>query len=379
MADKMILPGSTIGIMGGGQLGCMLAMAAKTLGYRIAALDPNNQAPIKALSDDFTCAPFDDADASAHLAKKSDVVTVEIEHIGAAALQAAEKHAPLRPSADIVILIQDRVMQKTWLQREGFPVGKWRPIVLDACKLDDMEINGPHLLKTCRGGFDGRGQREVATHDELRKAWGGFRMPPCVLEEKLAIASEISVMVVRKNDASPVAYPAAFNMHREGILAWTALPRAGDSRHGSAPQEIALAIAEKLDFIGVLTVEFFETTDGKLFVNELAPRIHNSYHASLNGCATSHAEQAIRAICGLPLGSPQIVRPAAMFNLLGDLWKDGPPPFEQALVYPNVALHLYNKGEPRPGRKMGHFTVTAAASGEAIRTGNEVYRRLARR
>ncbi|MCC6563274.1 5-(carboxyamino)imidazole ribonucleotide synthase [Candidatus Uhrbacteria bacterium] len=376
--NSPVLPGSTIGILGGGQLGCMLAMAARTLGYRIAALDPNNHAPIKALSDHFICAPFNDPDAAAHVAKLSKVVTIEIEHISAEALYAVEKHAPLQPRSDIVVMVHDRYRQKSWLEAHHFPIARWKTIEAP----DDMRYEGglplPGILKTTRGGYDGRGQRPANSKLEVTQAFEHFGQKRCVLEEKLQIASEVSVMVVRKDDASPVAYPTVFNMHKNGILAWTTLPRAGDNRHGSRPQEIALAIAEKLDFVGVLTVEFFETTDGKLYVNELAPRIHNSYHASLQGCATSHAEQAVRAICGLPLGSPQIVRPAAMFNLLGDLWKDGDPPFEQALVHPNVSLHLYGKGEPRPGRKMGHFTVTASSPDEALRAGQEVYRHLAR-
>lgn len=379
--NDIVLPGSTIGILGGGQLGCMLAMAARTLGYRIAALDPNNHAPIKALSDHFTCAPFDDPGAAAHVAKLSKVVTVEIEHISAETLCAVEKYAPLHPASGVMILIQDRITQKTWLQREGFPIGDWSEVPQHPVEWKWGTAPKPHILKTARGGYDGRGQRRVTSISELIEGAKAFKGAPCLIEEELALASELSVMVVRKRDSPPVIYPPVQNVHRDGILAHSTLPSGCDSRVYNVAQKLALDIAEKLDFIGVLTVELFLTAEKnpRLLVNELAPRIHNSYHVSLQGCATSHAEQAIRAICGLPLGSPQIVRPAAMFNLLGDLWKDGPPPFEQALVYPNVSLHLYGKGEPRPGRKMGHFTVTAVTSSDAIRVGNEVYQRLARR
>ena len=364
----MILPGATIGILGGGQLGRMLAMAARTLGYHIVALDPDASCAARFVVDRCITARFDDPNAAAELAKASDVVTIEIEKIGIDAMNAAAKHAPVRPSSNILAIVQDRAAQKSWLEKSGFPVGPW----VHAKSAADVEaaakkLGGRCFVKASRGGYDGRGQVEIASPSEAAAAWKDLAAEECVVEKELAIEDEISILVARSPKGEMALHPPALNHHENRILEYSVMPAPMDAKLASDAGEIAKAMASKLSLEGLLVVEFFVTKDKQLLVNELAPRPHNTFHGTEIGCMTSQFEQLVRAVCNLPLGSTDVLRPVAIHNLLGDLWVDGQiPPFEKALALRGVRVHLYGKREARPGRKMGHLSATGATPEEAV-------------
>ena len=368
-----ILPGSTIGILGGGQLGRMTAMAARSLGYRVQVMDPDPSCPARFVVDACFEGSWDDSRAAANLARGSDVVTLEIEQISMTALAAAKKHAPVRPSPELLHMVQDRIRQKNWLQQNGFPLGPFLAIE----SADDLRaaaaLGGRIHLKRAHGGYDGRGQVKLDLPDaadallpKMNAAWAELGNAPCVAEKALDLQAEISVMVARTPGGEIRVFPTAANHHEDQILVWSALPSSIPERLESAAREIALSMAGKLELEGLLAIELFLTRGGDLYVNELAPRPHNSYHASERCCVTSQFEQAVRAVCDLPLGDVRIVRPGAIANLLGDLWLDREPRFDRALSVPEVRVHLYEKHTPRKGRKMGHLSATADAPEEAV-------------
>ncbi len=374
-----ILPGATIGILGGGQLGRMTAMAARSLGYRVQVMDPDPSCPARFVVDACFEGSWDDARAAADLARGSDVVTLEIEQISMAALEAAARYAPVRPGAELLRIVQDRILQKKWLRENGFPVGPYRTIesaadLVDACS----QLGGRIYLKRSHGGYDGRGQLRLDLEtgapgpgsrdleQRAASAWAGLGEAPCVAEQGLDLKLELSVMVARTPDGGIRAYPSAANHHEDQILVWSVLPSSIPESLEAAAQGIAVSMAEKLKLEGLLAVEMFLTRDGSLYVNELAPRPHNSYHASERCCVTSQFEQAVRAVCNLPLGEVRIIRPGAIANLLGDLWLGQEPRFDLALAVPEVRLHLYEKHTPRRGRKMGHLSATADTPEEAV-------------
>jgi 5-(carboxyamino)imidazole ribonucleotide synthase len=364
--------GSTIGILGGGQLGRMTAMAARSLGYRVQVMDPDPSCPARFVVDACFVGSWDDAKAAADLARGCDVITLEIEQISLASLDAAARHAPVRPGRDILAMVQDRIQQKNWLRQQGFPVGPYRAIHGE----DDLhraaaELSGRIYLKRARGGYDGRGQVKFDSRTESAgSAWRALGEQPCVAEQAFDLQSEISVMVARNPSGEMVAYPAATNHHQQQILVWSALPSSLPGWMEKRAQEIATTMASQLELEGLLAVEMFVTAGDGLFVNELAPRPHNSYHASQRCCVTSQFEQAVRAVCDLPLGDVRIMRPAAIANLLGDLWLNNglqtEPNFVGALAVPEVSLHLYEKHTARAGRKMGHLSATADTAEEAV-------------
>jgi 5-(carboxyamino)imidazole ribonucleotide synthase len=361
-----ISPGSTIGILGGGQLGRMTAMAARTLGYNVHVLDPDANCAASPVADRVVAAPFDDADAAADLARGCDVVTLEIEQIGVDALAAAERHAPIRPGADILAMVQDRAAQKRWLAANGYPIGAYREIR----RASDLEAAarelGPLFVKASRGGYDGRSQARVAKPAEAAAAWTSLAERHSVAEEALNLQAELSVMVARRPSGEIRAYPAALNHHERQILAWSVIPAPLPHRVTADADEIARGVAESLALEGILAVEMFLLTNGTLLVNELAPRPHNSYHETEVACSTSQFEQIVRAVCDLPLGDPTVLRPGAIYNLFGELWQDGPPPFESALSKPGVRLHLYGKRGARAGRKMGHLSAVGSSPEDAL-------------
>ena len=376
-AAKPILPGATIGIFGGGQLGRMTAMAARGMGYRILVLDPDPACPARFVVDGCIEAGWNDSREAANLARGCDVVTLEIEQISAASMTAAASYAPVRPGGAMLAIIQDRVEQKDWLRRNGFPVGEYRAVrSLDELRDAVAALGGRCFCKSATGGYDGRGQGKVgfaegaAVEDEIRNAWASLGERAGVAEKAVDLEREISVLVARAPNGEVKIYPAAWNHHEEQILAWSVMPAPLADTVASEAREIAEAIADTFQLEGVLAVEMFCTTDGKLLVNELAPRPHNSYHASVRACVTGQFEQLVRAVCDLPLGSVDVVQPAAIANLLGDLWiKDGEPvepKFDAALAVPGVRLHLYEKLRPRRGRKMGHLSAVGATADEAV-------------
>ena len=373
-----LLPGATIGIFGGGQLGRMIAMAARGMGYRILVLDPDPGCPARFVVDGCIEAGWDDSRGAAMLARGCDVVTLEIEQIGEHSMASAATFCPVRPGGALLAIIQDRIEQKNWLRKHGFPVGAFRAV----CSLDQLreaiaELGGRCFCKSATGGYDGRGQGKVGfapnadPATEARGAWEALGEGPGVVEQAIELEREISVMVARNPSGEVKVYPAAWNHHENQILDWSVIPAAIPAGMEAHARQIAAEIADTFQLEGLLAVEMFVTKDGELLVNELAPRPHNSYHESERACVTSQFEQAVRAVCDLPLGDVDVVQPAAIANLLGDLWlnPDGSPrevAFDKALAVPGVRLHLYEKLKPRKGRKMGHLSAVAATSAEAV-------------
>jgi 5-(carboxyamino)imidazole ribonucleotide synthase len=370
--NAAILPGSTIGIFGGGQLGRMTAMAARSLGYRIQVLDPDPACPARFVVDGCLTAPFDDVDAAIHLARGSDVVTIEIEKIGLDAMRAAAEHAPVRPDAAVLEIIQHRARQKDWLTKQGIPLGPYRTVT-NAAELEQAakEIcdSGDCFVKTAQGGYDGRGQAMLHSPADANKVWRYLEAEVCVIEKALDITSELSVLAARRPSGEMVLYPAALNHHENRILDWSVIPAPISRDQAKKTEEITRRIAEAMRITGLLAVEMFllKSGEGDIVVNELAPRPHNSYHASERACATSQFEQAVRAVCNLPLGSVEVLKPAAIINLLGDLWLKHPrPKFDAALAVHGVRLHLYEKQVPKPGRKMGHLSAVGDTPEQAV-------------
>ena len=375
---KPILPGATIGIFGGGQLGRMTAMAARGMGYRILVLDPDPACPARFVVDGCIEAGWDDSREAANLARGCDVVTLEIEQISPASMDAAASFAPVRPGGAMLAVIQNRIEQKDWLRRNGFPVGEYRAVrSLDELREAVAALGGRCFCKSATGGYDGRGQGKVgfaagaSVEDEIRGAWEALGEGPGVVERAIDLEREISVLVARAPNGEVKVYPPAWNHHENQILAWSVMPAPVSTTMAAEARKIAAEIADTFQLEGVLAVEMFCTTDGKLLVNELAPRPHNSYHASVRACVTGQFEQLVRAVCDLPLGSVEVVQPAAIANLLGDLWigPDGSarePRFDAALEVPGVRLHLYEKLRARKGRKMGHLSAVGPTADEAV-------------
>jgi 5-(carboxyamino)imidazole ribonucleotide synthase len=369
-----ILPGSTIGILGGGQLGRMMAMAARSLGYRIQVMDPDPSCPARFVVDACFEGSWDDARAAADLARGCDVITLEIEQISIASLDTAAKYAPVRPGMAMMRIIQDRILQKAWLVEHGFPVGDFQ-VIRSAADLQDavLALGRRCFVKSARGGYDGRSQVKIgfdevsgSAEEEAAAGWRLLGQQPAVAEKALDLEREISVMVARTPSGELKSYPSAANHHEHQILAWSVIPSSIPVALETKAQEMARRIAEEMKLEGLLAVEMFMTNDGQLLVNELAPRPHNSYHASERACVTSQFEQAVRAVCDLPLGEVDVIKPAAIANLLGDLWLEHEPRFDRALAVPGVGLHLYEKHMPRAGRKMGHLSAIGETPEEAV-------------
>jgi 5-(carboxyamino)imidazole ribonucleotide synthase len=359
-------PGATIGFLGGGQLGRMTAMAARTLGYDVRVLDPEKDCPARGVATTTITAPWSDAEAAAELATGCAAVTLEIEQIPRPSLEAVAAIAPLHPGVEAVYVIQERARQKEWLSAHGFPLGAFATVTDAASAGAAVAKLGPSIVKSAMGGYDGRGQVRVKTADEGRAAFERLNAPICVVEAFLDIATEISVLVARRADGASVAYPPSRNVHTDGVLTWAVTPSGVPAEFEDRARSLALAIAEQLGIVGLLAVEMFILGNGTLLVNELAPRPHNTYHHSERAHPTSQFEQLVRAICHLPLGSVDIVRPAAIHNLLGDLWEGGAPDFTRALAIPGVRVHLYGKREARPGRKMGHLSADGDSAEQAL-------------
>ncbi len=374
-----ILPGSTLGILGGGQLGRMVAMAARSFGYRVQVMDPDPSCPARFVVDACFEGNWDDARAAADLARGSDVVTLEIEQVSIASLEAAAQHAPVRPSAALLRIIQDRIQQKEWLAKNGFPLGPWRAVHSEQDMIDATSaLGGRCFVKAATGGYDGRSQVKLGFGNATTPAdaWLLLGRRPCVVEQALDLELEISVMVARSPRGETKSFPSATNHHEHQILAWSVIPSLVSPDIEARAQKLACSIADQFTLEGLLAVEMFLTESGDLLVNELAPRPHNSYHASERACVTSQFEQCVRAVCDLPLGDTSVVQPAAIANLLGDLWLDHAPRFDQALAVPGIRVHLYEKHQPRKGRKMGHLSAVGSTPKEAVERVLEAQKRL---
>jgi 5-(carboxyamino)imidazole ribonucleotide synthase len=378
-SPKKIVPGSLVAILGGGQLGRMTAIAARTMGYRVRVMDPEQRCPASFVVDETIVGQWDDVDAARRLAQGADVVTLEIEQIGVDALREVARIAPLRPGVEPIRIIQDKTLQKTWLAENGFPVGPFR-VVRSEAELQDAvaALGGRVFLKIGRGGYDGRGQARIDSADgaDLGRVWRELGGRPAVAEQALDLECEISVTAARGPSGEVQTYPAARNHHENQILAWSVLPAGVSHELASRAEALAADLITRLGVEGLLCAELFITRQGELFVNELAPRPHNSYHQSERGCATSQFEQLVRAACNLPLGSTELISPCAIVNLLGDLWLDKEPDFAAALAVPGVRLHLYEKHTARAGRKMGHLSATGATAEEALQRVLEAKKKL---
>ena len=359
---RVIGPGATLGVLGSGQLGRMFTIAARRMGYRVHTFSPDEDSPTGQVADVEVTASYEDLDALRAFARHVDVVTFEFENVPIEAIDAVEALAPVRPSGVALHTAQQRAREKMFLADRGFPTAPFaRAATLDELWDAVAAIGTPAIVKTAAFGYDGKGQHSVTTPADLDHIWAAMGHQEAVVEQRISLQTELSVVAARGLDGDTAIYPLFENRHRHHILDLTTAPAAVPREISKRAQEITRAILEELQYVGVLCVEFFLSTDGELLVNELAPRPHNSGHLTFDAAATSQFEQQVRAICGLPLGSTDLLRPAAMANLLGDLWMGGEPNWAAACRFTDVKLHLYGKGQARPGRKMGHLTCMAAA------------------
>ena len=364
--SRAILPGATIGMLGSGQLGRMFAIAARRLGYRIHVFSPDSDSPTGHVADLEIQANYDDLDAVAEFPQNVEVVSFEFENVHAATIDAVERYAPVHPSGRVLYTAQQRIREKAFLRNAGIPVTPFREIYTQA-EIDQVtEEDVPAVLKTAAWGYDGKGQVKVETLNELQAAWDEIDNAEAVLERFVSFDCELSVVAARTHDGSMAFYGPMENRHYNHILDVSVTPLDISPAIAEEAKEIARTILTELEVVGVLCVEFFLTTEGKLLVNELAPRPHNSGHLTVDAHLSCQFEQQVRTVCGLPLGSAEQKRPAAMVNLLGDLWQDGEPNWRNALAEPNLKMHLYGKREARVGRKMGHMTVLADTPQEAV-------------
>jgi 5-(carboxyamino)imidazole ribonucleotide synthase len=339
----------------------MFAIAARRMGYRVHTFSPEGDTPTGQVADVEITAPYGDLEAVASFARSVDVVTFEFENVPGETARAAEAIVPVRPSPEVLHTVQNRIREKTFLSSIGVPVPSFRPVRTEEDLVRAVsEIGVPAILKTAQSGYDGKGQRRISSGAGASEAWRSLLQEEAILEEFVDFEKEISVVVSRSAAGAVVGFGAIENDHRNHILDVSVAPAGIPAELDIRAQEIAAEVVAALDLVGVLCVEFFLTRDARLLVNELAPRPHNSGHLTLDACVTNQFEQQLRAVCGLPLGSAQYLRPAAMANLLGDLWDAGEPDWNAVCSLPDVKLHLYGKTSARPGRKMGHLTVLAA-------------------
>jgi 5-(carboxyamino)imidazole ribonucleotide synthase len=362
----MFFPDAMLGMLGGGQLGRMFTLAAHSMGYRVAVLDPDSRSPAGAIADVHLKAAYQDREALQHLADTCVAVTTEFENVPADSLRRLAAHCTVRPTGDSVAVAQDRIREKRFLTDNGFEVAPYVAIerAEDCDRIEAALL--PGILKRARFGYDGKGQARVASVEEVRAAYVALGSEACVLEKRVSLACEVSVVAARGADGATRSFPVAENQHRDGILDVSIVPARVSAELAHRAEAAAQAVAVKLDYRGVLAVEFFVTTDGALLVNEIAPRPHNSGHYTIDACTTSQFEQQVRTLCGLPLGDTRLLSPVVMVNLLGDVWQGGQPAWDAVFGCPDAKLHLYGKHEARRGRKMGHYTVLGADADDAL-------------
>jgi len=362
---SVIQPGAMLGVLGGGQLGRMFAIAAHQMGYQVTVLDPDKDSPAGRIADQFICAAYTDQTALQQISEQCAAVTTEFENIPAETLKQLAQQLPVRPNAQSVAIAQNRIAEKQFLQRNGFTVAPFA-VIEQAADIAAVQDLFPGILKVSQFGYDGKGQRHVGNHDELKTAFESLRAVPCVLEKKLTLQCEISIVLARTDKGTTESFPAIENQHVNGILDISIVPARISSSLILEADTVARKLADTLDYTGVLCVEFFILQGDQLLINEIAPRPHNSGHFSIDACLTSQFEQQVRTLCSLPLGSTALHRSCVMINLLGDVWQNGDPDWTKILSEPSAKLHLYGKAEARPGRKMGHFTVLDDTAGKAL-------------
>ncbi len=362
-------------MLGGGQLGRMFTVAARTLGYRVIVLEPDLHSPAGQLADEHITAPYDDEAALTLFGQACNVVTTEFENIPAATLEFLTQFCPVRPSAYAVKMAQDRIVEKEFVRSCGLS-----PVPFAAIRQPEdiaaATVTYPAILKTARLGYDGKGQATVKSVAEAETAFAELGNVDCVLEQRVDLEREISVILARSTSGEVRCFPVAENEHRNGILHQTIVPARIDAQLAESAQAAATRMAEQLDFVGVMAVEFFVTRQGELLVNEMAPRTHNSGHYTLDACLTSQFEQQVRMVCELPFGDTRLLSPVIMVNLLGDVWHEAQPDWLAMLQSANTKLHLYGKREARPGRKMGHYCTLAPELDAAIAEAGHIFQSL---
>lgn len=371
-----VLPGATLGVMGGGQLGRMFCVAARTLGYHLVVLDPDSESPAGRIADRHIRADYTDQTALDELASLCDVVTTEFENVPADSLRYLAQKTVVHPSAEALEIAQNRNREKQFAANAGL-----KPAPYYAVKSEqDLEkaisvIGTPAILKSATLGYDGKGQAVIEQADDIIEAYRSMDSVECVLEKKIDLALEVSAIIARNPQGEAVCYPIAENQHRNGILHMSIVPARIEPSLAEQAEKQALALADALDYTGILAVEFFVSTEGELLFNEMAPRPHNSGHYTKDACVTSQFEQQARMMCGLKPGDARLISPVVMVNMLGDLWD---PDWSKLLAYAEIKLHLYGKKQARPGRKMGHFNVLSDSLEQAIVIANQAYEDLSR-
>lgn len=372
--SRQILPGATLGVLGGGQLGRMFCVAARTMGYRLVVLDPDTESPAGKIADEHIRADYTDTKALDHIAEVCDAITTEFENIPAQSLKHLAQTKPVYPSAQVLEIAQNRNFEKQFAEKAGLTPVPYQ-LIQNAKQLAAAleTIGAPAILKSATLGYDGKGQAVVNTLDELEQAYTDIGNVECVLEKKIELRLEVSAIVAR-NDLGAVTFPVAENEHRNGILHASIVPARIDDAIEQQAKQQALALAEALNYNGILAVEFFISKSGELLFNEMAPRPHNSGHYTKDACVTSQFEQQVRMMCGLPAGDTRLTSAVVMINLLGDLWH---PDWSKVLQHRELKLHLYGKKEARPGRKMGHFNVMASEVEQALKIAQQAYASIA--
>ena len=372
-----LMPGATLGVLGGGQLGRMMALAARRMGYRLVVLDPSARCPTAQVSDGVVVGALADIECARHLAKQVDVITLDTEHVPADLLDELETLVPVRPGASVLRTINDRQVQKQFLDKLGMPQAAWAPATTESELAAALATLGtPAIVKVRRAGYDGKGQVRIETAAEAPAALARLRGADAVAEELVRFTREISVVLARSITGELRIYPIAENVHRRHILHTTRAPAPMTAQAQQRAEQIAVTIAEALGHVGVMCVEMFELPDGTLLVNEIAPRTHNSGHYTWGACVTSQFEQHVRAVFGLSLGDPRLMSGAVMVNLIGDLWKAGQPAWREVLALPNARLHLYGKDAPAPGSKMGHVLLLDDDTDRALATADRLIETL---
>ncbi len=364
---KIIIPNSTIGVFSSGQLGRMFAIEARKMGYRVHTFSPLTDTPTGQVADIETCSQYDNLDAVREFARSVDVVTFEFENVPSTAVETAAEFVEVHPKGEILQITQNRLREKTFLSENGFPVAPFRHIKL----IDDLyratnELGFPSVLKTAGFGYDGKGQAKIKESHDIEPAFAAMNGQEAILEAFVEFEKEVSVVCARDQLGNFAHFGVIENEHANHILDVSFAPAIISEKVFAEAVDIARNIADTMGYVGTLCVEFFLTKDERLLVNELAPRPHNSGHLTFDACVTSQFEQQLRAVCGLPLGSTEFYKPAAMANLLGDIWQNGEPNWAAATADPSVKLHLYGKEDARPGRKMGHLTALSTTAKKAL-------------
>lgn len=370
----MILPGATLGMLGGGQLGRMFTTAAQTMGYKVIVLDPDKNSPAGIIADQHICAAYTDETALTELAQHCAAITTEFENIPANTLAFLEKRTVVHPSSSALASTQNRNTEKNFIRAQGIATVPFVRITSRDDFADiSTQIKFPAILKVATFGYDGKGQIVCEDLQTAYEAFDALGQKECVLEQRIDLEREISVVLARGEDGQITAFPVAENVHINGILHSTSVPSAAAETQQKAAIEMASKIADGLDYVGTMAVEFFVSKQGEIIANEIAPRPHNSGHYTLDACRTSQFEQQVRMLCGLPAGSPKLISPVVMINLLGDVWGNSQPDWDKLLNKPDIKLHLYGKREARAGRKMGHFNILADTTDLAMQSANTVF------